>query len=375
MKFIFLVSGMNSWENTLPIVYEFAKNKKNKIIIGIETKVFYKQFLEDQFKKDFIKNNKIFCLHLGRPKSLNEYFNLLKFYFFLVTKKFNYILETLDFDKDLRLTNLFLKMNMILGCKRVKIFADSLSVNELKNTQIFYDTMKIENKKLNFSKYDFSLLSNSEDVLRKVYKNIIFSKNVFNIGRIKLNQDWLKYINNYYKNINLKEFDILVPLSATKGKFLKGYDALDNETKLLSIFEIFSKIEDITVTFKPHSKSDMIYFKELIKKFDFNYKISNYHLNYLCSKSKIVLTYHPTSAQVYAKCFGKTVIEFGEYDKKIENILNGKARYFDSVDKRVLNDKQELELTIRHYLNNNLIKNNVDNIFLDELSNLKEIFN
>ena len=229
--------------------------------------------------------------------------------------------------------------------------------------------MKIENKKLNFSKYDFSLLSNSEDVLRKVYKNIIF-KNVFNIGRIKLNQDWLKYINNYYKNINLKEFDILVPLSATKGKFLR-YDALDNETKLLSIFETFSKIEDITVTFKPHSKSDMIYFKELIKKFDFSYKISNYHLNYLCSKSKIVLTYHPTSAQVYAKCFGKTVIEFGEYDK-IENILNGKARYFDSVDKRVLNDKQELELTIRHYLNNNLIKNDVNNNFLDELSNLKK---
>ena len=63
MKFIFLISGMNSWENALPIIYELSKNKKNKIIIGIETKIFYSKFLEDEFRKDFLKRNDIDFLH------------------------------------------------------------------------------------------------------------------------------------------------------------------------------------------------------------------------------------------------------------------------------------------------------------------------
>ena len=59
-------------------------------------------------------------------------------------------------------------------------------------------------------------------------------------------------------------------------------------------------------------------------------------------KSKIVLTYHPTSAQIYAK-YLKKVIEFGEYDQRIEKLLNGKARYYESVDTRVKSNSELLK--------------------------------
>ena len=372
MKFIFLISGMSSWENTLPIIYEFSKNKKNMIVIGIETKIFYTKFLEDEFRKNFLNVNNIVFLHLGRPKTILEFLKLLKFYFTLSISKFNFIFETVDFDKDLKLSNFFLKFNLYLGCKRGKIFADSLSENELRNTQIFYDAMGIKNKKLNFEKYDLLFTSNDENTLKQTYKDIIFSKNNFNIGKIKLNKDWLEYVNYFYDNKNLTDFDILIPLSATKGKFLRGYESLPNENKLTIIFEVLSKIKNITVVFKPHSKSDMNYFNYLIKGFNFKYTVSNFHLNYLCSKSKIVLTYYPASAQIYAKCFKKKVLEFGEYDKKIEDILNGKARYSESVDKRILNDKFELKNSIEFFLNNYKIedKSNSPKENLSDLTNI-----
>lgn len=373
MKFIFLISGMNSWENALPIIYELSKNKKNKIIIGIETKIFYSKFLEDEFRKDFLKKNDIDFLHLGRPKTGFEYLKLLRFYFVLSFSKFDYILETLDFDKDLKLSNFFLKLNLMFGCKRVKIFADSLSKNELLNTQIFYDVVNIKNKRLDFSKYDLTLISNDKEVLKEIYKKIIFSEKNFNIGRIKLNKDWLEYINRFYANKNLDNFDILIPLSATKGKFIKGHETLPNENKLIIFFEVLSKIKNIKVVFKPHSKSDMDYFNYLIKKYNFEYLISNFHLNYLCSKSKIVLTYHPTSAQIYAKCFNKKVLEFGQYDEKIEKILNGEARYSESVDKRILSDKDDLKKTIEFYLNNFKLENKNVIIQDENLSNLSNI--
>ena len=44
MKLIFLISGMSSWENSLPIIYELTKNKTNKIILCVETKIFYEKF-------------------------------------------------------------------------------------------------------------------------------------------------------------------------------------------------------------------------------------------------------------------------------------------------------------------------------------------
>jgi len=352
MKFIFLISGMNSWENSLPIIYELSKKKKNKITIGIETHVLFTKFLKDKFRKNFIEDNKISLLYLDRPKSLNDIAKLFLFYLKLIFVKFNFILETIDFDQDLKLTNFFLKYNLFLGCKRVKIFSDSLSENELKNTQIFYDIMNIKNKKLNFLKYDLTILSNEKTILKKIFNNIEFSKNNINLGKIKLNDDWLKYINNYYTEKNLlSNFDILIPLSATQGKFLRGYNSSTNEKKLNTIFEILSEFKNLKIVFKPHSKSDMNYFKKLIDGYDLKYSISDLHLNYLCNLSKLVLTYHPTSAQIYAKHFKKNVIEYGEYDQKIENLLNGNPRYFESVDKRVRTDKKELKETIEYYLN------------------------
>ena len=62
-----------------------------------------------------------------------------------------------------------MKFNFFKGCKRVKIFSDSLSEAELRNTQIFYDAMN-NNKKLNFSKYDFTLISQNEDILKQAIK-------------------------------------------------------------------------------------------------------------------------------------------------------------------------------------------------------------
>ena len=122
MKLIFLMSGMSSWENTLPIIYNLSNDKKNKIIIGVETKIFLKKFLEDSLRKNFILRENINILHLGRPKTLNEFFKLLFFYIKLIFTKFNFIFETLDYDQDLKLTKFFLSFNLLLGCKRVKIF-------------------------------------------------------------------------------------------------------------------------------------------------------------------------------------------------------------------------------------------------------------
>ena len=157
----------------------------------------------------------------------------------------------------------------------------------MKNTQVFYDIMNIENKKLNFSKYHLSIISNEKNFLKKIYKNIIFSKNNFNLGKIKFNKDWINYVYNFYsKGDFLSQFDILVPLSATKGKFLKGYEAAEQEIKLKKIFDVLSDLKNINVVFKPHSKSDMYYFKSLIEKYKFKYEISDCHLVYLCSKSK-----------------------------------------------------------------------------------------
>ncbi len=373
MKLIFLISGMSSWENSLPIIYELSKVKKNKIILCVETKIFYEKFLKDQFRKNFLKKNNITFLHLGRPKSLIEYFRLLILYLNLLVIKFDYIMETLDLDMDLKLTNYFLKINLLYGCKRVKIFSDSLSEVELKNTQIFYDAMSIINKKLNFSKYDFTLISQNEEILKNVYKDIIFSKKNYNIGKIKFNEDWLNYINKFYDNQEIEDFDVLIPLSATKGKFLKGYESTSNENKLETIFEVLSSIKNISVIFKPHSKSDMDFFNLLLSKYKFKYLISYYHLNYLCTKSKIVLTYHPTSAQIYAKHFKKKVIEYGEYDKKIEKLLNGKSRYHESVDIRIKTDKEKLKNEIEFYIKNYEI-NNISSKFKEErLSSINEI--
>ena len=94
-----------------------------------------------------------------------------------------------------------------------------MSEAELRNTQIFYDAMNINNKKLNFSKYDFTLISQNEDILKQVYKNIILSKRNYNIGKIKFNQDWLNYVNEYYENQVLENFDLLIPLSAIEVNF------------------------------------------------------------------------------------------------------------------------------------------------------------
>ena len=373
MRFIFLLSGMSSWENALPIIFKISQYKNNKIIIGIETYVLFEKFLKDEFRKSFLKNNNIKIIYLNKPQSLTDTINLFLFYLQLIFIKFNFIFETIDFDKDLKLTNIFLKFNLLLGCKRIKIFSDSLSENELKNTQVFYDIMNIENKKLNFSKYHLSIISNEKNFLKKIYKNIIFSKNNFNLGKIKFNKDWINYVYNFYsKGDFLSQFDILVPLSATKGKFLKGYEAAEQEIKLKKIFDVLSDLKNINVVFKPHSKSDMYYFKSLIEKYKFKYEISDCHLVYLCSKSKIVLTYHPTSAQIYAKHFQKNVIEFGEYDKKIETIFGGKARYFESVDRRIKFDKIKLKEAVKYYLNKS--EKNVD-LKIARKDNLHEIYN
>ena len=374
MKFIFLISGMSSWENALPIIYKISQQKNNKIIIGVETYILFKKFLQDKFRISFLKNNKIKILYLNKPRSLKDFIKLLLFYLKLSSTKFSFIFETIDFDKDLKLTNIFLKFNLFLGCKRIKIFSDSLSENELKNTQIFYDVMKIENKKLDFSKYDLSIFSNEKNVLKNVYKNIKFSKYNINLGKIKLNKEWLEYIYNYYSKYNhLKDFDILIPLSATKGKFLRNYEATVQEKKLKLIFEVLSELDDIKVVFKPHSKSDMDYFKSLIENYNFKYLISDFHLVYLCSKSKLVLTYHPTSAQIYAKHFKKNVIEFGEYDEHIENILDGKARYFESVDRRIKFDKDILKDSINYYIENITNINNFNNLKEDTLGDIVKI--
>ncbi len=373
MKLAFLLSGMSSWENSLPIIYELTKTKSNKIILCVETKVFYEKFLKDEFRKNFLKINNITFLHLGRPKTLIEFWNLIKFYINLSFEKFDYILETIDLDLDLKLTNYFLKFNFLLGCKRVKIFSDSLSDIELKNTQLFYDAMNISNKKLDFRKYDFTLISQSEEVLKDVYKNIFFSKKNYNIGKIKFNEGWLDYINKFYDNQSLETHDILIPLSATKGKFLKGYVSNTNENKLEKIFEVLSEIKNIKVIFKPHSKSDMTFFDSLVSKYKFKYKISYFHLNYLCLKSKIVLTYHPTSAQIYAKYFKKKVIEFGEYDQKIEKLLNGKSRYYDSVDIRIKSDREILKNKIEYYLNHSETSDEKKVLKDEKLSKINEI--
>ena len=79
MKLIFLISGMSSWENSLPIIYELTKNKTNKIILCVETKIFYEKFLKDEFRKNFLKRNSISFLHLGRPKSFIECLKLINF--------------------------------------------------------------------------------------------------------------------------------------------------------------------------------------------------------------------------------------------------------------------------------------------------------
>ena len=265
-----------------------------------------------------------------------------------------------------------MKFNFFKGCKRVKIFSDSLSEAELRNTQIFYDAMNINNKKLNFSKYDFTLISQNEDILKQVYKNIILSKRNYNIGKIKFNQDWLNYVNEFYENQVLENFDLLIPLSATRGKFLRGYESESNEDKLETIFKVLSSIKNISVIFKPHSKSDMDFFNLLLKKYKIKHIISYSHLNYLCTKSKIVLTYHPTSAQIYAKYF-KKVIEFGEYDQRIEKLLNGKARYYESVDTRVKSNSELLKNEIEFYLKNYQLDNQEKTTREDKLSSINEI--
>ena len=364
---------MSSWENSLPIIYELTKTKTNKIILCVETKIFYEKFLKDEFRKNFLKRNSISFLHLGRPKSFIECLKLINFYIYLLFFKFDYILETIDLDIDLKLTNYFLKFNFFKGCKRVKIFSDSLSEAELRNTQIFYDAMNINNKKLNFSKYDFTLISQNEDILKQVYKNIILSKRNYNIGKIKFNQDWLNYVNEYYENQVLENFDLLIPLSATRGKFLRGYESESNEDKLETIFKVLSSIKNISVIFKPHSKSDMDFFNLLLKKYKIKHIISYSHLNYLCTKSKIVLTYHPTSAQIYAKYFKKKVIEFGEYDQRIEKLLNGKARYYESVDTRVKSNSELLKNEIEFYLKNYQLGNQEKTTREDKLSSINEI--
>ena len=117
----------------------------------------------------------------------------------------------------------------------------------------------------------------------------------------------------------------------------------------------------------------MKFFYDEIKNFKFNYSISEDHLLHLCQNCKLVLTYHPTSAQIYSKYFNKPVIEYGEYDQKIENKLNGQARYFESVDKRIKFSKEELENTIIRYLNNELISKVKNNLPEDNLSNLLEL--
>lgn len=365
---------MHSWENMLPIVHELSKKQKNKIIIGVETKTFLKKFLEDPLRENIILNNNIFLLHLGRPKNISEILRLIFFYFKLIFSKFDFIFETIDFDKDLKLSKFFLNFNLLLGCKRIKVFCDSLTINELKNTEIFYDVMNIRHSKLNFEKYDYTLVSNDIKILKNVYKDqISFPKKNINLGKIKFNTSWINYINDFYdQKKNKEEFDILVPLTATRGKFLRGSQATEQEVKMKIIFEILSKISNIKVVFKPHSKSDMNYFYEEISNFNLNYKVSYKHLYYLIQKSKLVLTYHPTSAQIFVKYFKKPVIEYGEYDEEIEKKLNGKARYFESVDKRIKFDKFELQETISDYLENKLdfkVKE------FDKNENLSNLFN
>ena len=93
----------------------------------------------------------------------------------------------------------------------------------------------------------------------------------------------------------------------------------------------------------------------------------------MCTKSKIVLTYHPTSAQIYAKYFKKKVIEFGEYDQRIEKLLNGKARYYESVDTRVKSNSELLKNEIEFYLKNYQLGNQEKTTREDKLSSINEI--
>ena len=74
-----------------------------------------------------------------------------------------------------------------------------------------------------------------------------------------------------------------------------------------------------------------------------------------------------------SKCFNKKVLEFGQYDEKIEKILNGEARYSESVDKRILSDKDDLKKTIEFYLNNFKLENKNVIIQDENLSNLSNI--
>ena len=354
-KIIFLVSGMNTWENTMPLIYKLDK-KKFSVTLGIETYNFYIKFRNDNFRENFLLENNINCIHLSKPRNIKEVFYLFNFYLSLIFCKFDYIIETTDFDIDLKITKFFLCFQIFKGCKRIKNFCDNMSFNEKKNTQLFYDKLSMANKKLNFKKYNHVLLSSDKKDYIMIYKKlIIFSENknqTINIGKPKFEKKWINYILNYYKN-NVCRYDILIPLSATKGNFIKGNQALDQENKLYIIFKVLNEIGNIKIVLKPHSKTDLSVIYELQKKYEsLDIVIKTDHLYSLISTSKFMLTYHPTSAQIYTKIFNKKCVEFGNYDPRVEKAFEYKPRYHESVDEWVRDSRNTLKNVLIKYLKN-----------------------
>ena len=67
------------------------------------------------------------------------------------------------------------------------------------------------------------------------------------------------------------------------------------------------------------------------------------------------------------------VIEFGEYDQRIEKLLNGKARYYESVDTRVKSNSELFKNEIEFYLKNYQLDNQEKTTREDKLSSINEI--
>ena len=223
-------------------MYKFDNFLNNNFFLKFFFKISY--FLKSIFhEKVFFKKNKIFLRILVKFDSFflsHIDFNILKLKDLL--KASTLIFDDIILDKS--------RSKLLNLLERQKMYKNILAI------QTGQDTYK--NLDRDFNK-DFSLKKNNEFLVDKFFvpssnDKLIFErrkiKNKISIsGNTRFQENWIEYLNQVSKNINLK--------NSKKYKLVLMLSKLEYGVKLESLIETFeylSKLDDVTLIIKPHTR-------------------------------------------------------------------------------------------------------------------------
>ena len=343
---IFLSNKLLSLDTILPIILNFNKEKKLKVIFyvfnletfnAIKKNIILYQAISDTGKLmtlgKYTKNTPSGLRKLSILTSLIKLIITAQFY-----KKIFIHFKALEY-YPLRLLFLFNRKNCIL--MEPNCWGHTKSIDAAYNIDANRNLDALNEPR--YTAYTY-LATFSDDWAQVNFFNYQLNnkKKIFYLPPTRADKNWIKYCkkislelknkNNSIKKIYNNKKSILFLLGPL-GKIISLDNKTNGEHLFVKTIKAIKKVPNSFIVIKPHVNSDVQKAKKILKQLNFkSYAISYLHVSVLANYCKFAISNYMSLALIDAWVVGIPCIEYTKYHPMLLKVTHNKSLYPEFID-------------------------------------------